>query len=280
VIPLRQAVLCADDYGLTAGVSRGILQLAEAGRISATSCMSSMGDWRRAAPDLRAFDGRIGIGLHLNLTTGAPLGKMPLFAPDGSFPSVSDLIQRAYTGRLPGPEIEAEIARQLEAFEDAFGRAPDFVDGHQHVHVLPVIRHALIDVLRRRELAGKIWLRDPSEAVVPIVRREVSANKALVVKALAIGFRRSAEAAGFRTNEGFSGFAPFDGSATPELIFRRAFRDLGPRALVMCHPGEIDADLWGLDPAVESRPEELRHLLSPAFANLLSKRGITLVPAP
>jgi predicted glycoside hydrolase/deacetylase ChbG (UPF0249 family) len=276
----RRVVLCADDYGLTAGVSDGILQLAEAGRVTATSCMTTTSHWRERAPELRAFEGHIAVGLHLNLTAGAPLGPMPVLAEGGGFPSVGDLLQRAYTGRLSGQEIEEEVARQLEAFEGAFGRPPDFVDGHQHVHVLPMLRQALIGVLARRGLAGRLWLRDPSDGIVPVVRREVSANKALVVKALAIGFRRLANAAGFSTNEGFSGFAPFDGSVPVERIFRRAFRDLGPRPVVMCHPGEVDDDLHRVDDAVESRARELAYLSSAAFAELLAKRGISLVPAP
>src|SRR6476659_7718062 len=69
-------VLCADDFGLTEGVSRGILELAETARISATGAMTNMPARRRSAPGLQPLKGRIGIGLHLNLTTGAPIGPM------------------------------------------------------------------------------------------------------------------------------------------------------------------------------------------------------------
>ena len=80
------AVLCADDFGLADGVSQGIVELAEAGRLSATGAMTNMPGWRRAAPDLKPLRGRIGIGLHLNLTAGSPLGAMPQLAPSGTFP--------------------------------------------------------------------------------------------------------------------------------------------------------------------------------------------------
>src|SRR5215211_4736326 len=110
------------------------------------------------APELKALDGRIGIGLHLNLTAGRPLGPMPGFAPRGSFPGNGEMIARALAGRLPREEISAEIERQLDGFEAAFGRAPDFVDGHQHVHVLPGVRSELLRVLAHR--AAGLWLRD------------------------------------------------------------------------------------------------------------------------
>ena len=94
---------------------------------------------------------------------------MPALAPGGTFPRLEDLLRRAFTGRLAPAELRAEIERQLDAFEAAFGAPPAFVDGHQHVHVLPAIRPALLGALKARGLAGKLWLRDPTDAVVPII---------------------------------------------------------------------------------------------------------------
>jgi hypothetical protein len=189
-------------------------------------------------------------------------------------------MRAAFTGRLNASEVKAEIERQLDAFEAAFGAPPDFVDGHQHVHVLPVIRPMLLQALGARRLKGRIWLRDPSDDVLPIIRREVSAQKALIVKALALGFRRAARAAGFDTNEGFSGYSPFDLATRPERVFGQALLDLGPRPLVMAHPGYADDTLRALDPDVESRPNELAYLKSDAFRELLQERGLALVPRP
>jgi predicted glycoside hydrolase/deacetylase ChbG (UPF0249 family) len=47
----------------------------------------------------------------------------------------------------------------------------------------------------------------------------------------------------------------------------------------MCHPGYVDDELQGLDPAVESRLEELNFLKSEAFPALLEERGIALSPS-
>ncbi|KAB0265275.1 ChbG/HpnK family deacetylase [Microvirga brassicacearum] len=272
----RKVVLCADDFGLTDGVSRGILELAESGRISATGAMTNMPGWRRSAQALKPLIGRIGIGLHLNLTVGSPVGPMPILAPDGRFPPLKNLLVKSLTGRLSLSEVRAEIARQFIAFEIVHGEIPTFVDGHQHVHVLPVVRLALLAVLTERGYQGRLWLRDPSEPVRPVLRRSVGRGKALLVGALASGFRARARAAGFPTNDGFSGYAPFDLSVPPERIFSDAFTALGPRPLVMCHPGYVDDELRGLDPAVESRPAELAFLRSEAFDRLLQERAITL----
>jgi len=272
----RNVVLCADDYGLSDGVSRGIVELAGMGRLSATGAMTNMPGWRRAAPELKPLEGRIAIGLHLNLTTGSPLGAMAKLAPNGWFPALRELLGEAFKGRLDRTEIVGEIARQLDAFEEAYGQAPSFVDGHQHVHVLPGVREALLQVLRERGYAGRVWLRDPADRTVSILRRPIGRGKALIVKSFARGFARDAHAAGFATNRGFSGFAPFDLSIPADRIFETAFSHMGPRPLVMCHPGYGDDELRGLDPAVESREAELAYLKSDAFGALLAERGIRL----
>ena len=276
----RNVILCADDFGLADGVSRGIVELAEMGRLSATGAMTNMPGWRRAAADLRPLDGRIAVGLHLNLTTGSPLGPMPQLAASGTFPALKDLLLKALRRQFQLEEIAQEIERQIDAFEEAHGKPPAFVDGHQHVHALPGIRSTLIRVLKERGYAGRLWLRDPSDRIAAILSRPIGRSKALMVKSLSSGFARTAHAAGFATNQGFSGFAPFDLSVPAERVFGEAFSKLGPRPLVMCHPGYVDDELRALDPAVESRAEELEYLKSDAFGRLLEERGLTLVPDP
>ena len=276
----RSVILCADDFGLADGVSRGIVELAEMGRLSATGAMTNMPGWRRMARSLMPLRDRIAVGLHLNFTAGTPLGPMPRLAPLGAFPALKDLLPKALKRQLPDSEIAEEISRQIDAFEEAFGHAPAFVDGHQHVHVLPAIRPALIQALNARGYAGRVWLRDPSDKAMAILRRPIGRSKALIVKSLARGFARSAHAAGFRTNKGFSGFAPLDLSVPVARVFEEAFSKLGAHPLVMCHPGYVDDELRALDPALESRVEELNYLKSDAFRDLLELRGLRLVPRP
>jgi predicted glycoside hydrolase/deacetylase ChbG (UPF0249 family) len=276
---VRKIVLCADDYAMNEGVSRGILALAEQGRISATSAMTNAPGWPDQARRLAPFAGRIGIGLHLTLTWGAPLGPMPRLAPAGRLPELGALIKGAVSGRLPLGELADEIGRQLDAFHDAFGRGPDFVDGHQHVHALPGIRQALLGVLSARELAENLWIRDPADRPSAIARRRLAAPKALLVAALSRGFGQQARAAGFRTNRGFSGFSPFDEGRDLDRDFATYLEATGQAHLVMCHPGEV-ADTEGLDEVVEARRRELDYLSSPAFGRLLEGRNIELVPAP
>lgn len=268
--------LCADDFGLSPGVSRGILVALQAGRLTATSVMTTRPSWPQAACELRGFQNAADIGLHLNLTLGAPLSPMPRLAPSGELPPVRALMSAAARGRLPEAEVRAEILAQIDAFTDHFGRAPDFVDGHQHVHVLPAIRPYLFDALESRGLKGKVWLRNAGDGLRGLLARGIEIKKALIVTWLARGFARAAAARGFPTNEGFAGFSDFDANRDYAADFARYLIAPGRRHLVMCHPGFVDEELIGLDPVTVSRPKELEFLMSSRFEACLHLRGASL----
>jgi len=249
-------VLCADDFAITVGVSRSILQLLAAGRISATGAMTSRPHWPRLAAELAEHSGTADLGLHLNLTCAAPLGSMPTVAPSGLLPRLGRLAVLALTSAAARAEIAGEIERQLDAFEEHLGRPPDFLDGHQHVHVLPGIRRAVLDALLRRYPAGTVYLRDPADRVAAIRARGVAVGKALTVAGLAFGLADDARRRGIPVNRGFSGFSAFDPARDVAEDLAAYLVAPGPAHLVMCHPGHVDAELATLDPVIATRPRE------------------------
>jgi predicted glycoside hydrolase/deacetylase ChbG (UPF0249 family) len=257
-------ILNADDYAMTKGVSRAILELASARRLSATSALVTSSCWPDDAPSLAKLRGNLAIGLHLNLTLGAPLGPMTDIAPDGKFPSLEWLLIRSITRRLDGLEIGAEIYRQLDRFERVLGFPPDHVDGHQHVQVLPVIRQALIAELSRRFPRGGPLVRNPSDRLRVVIRRRGGRIKALSVNALALGFAEHARRAGFITNDGFSGFSEFNTARSYAAEFSSHMKEIGRCHIIMCHPGYPDAELAVLDPVVARRGQELETLMQAA----------------
>ena len=271
--PALRFVLCADDFALSPGVSQGILEALDSGALSAAGAMTTRPFWRADAQALRPFIGRADLGLHLNLTAGAPLTAMPRLAPGGVLPGVGALIRASLTGRLPEREIRAEIDAQLNAFAGGLGREPDFLDGHQHVHVLPGVRRWALEALARRGLAGKAYVRDSGDGLRNILARRVEAPKALLVSALAQGFAAAARRAGFAANQGFAGFSAFDPARAYAPDFAAFLTNPGPRHLVMCHPGYVDGALDAGDSVTASRLKELAFLASPEFRAVLGARG-------
>jgi predicted glycoside hydrolase/deacetylase ChbG (UPF0249 family) len=273
--------LCADDYAVSPGVSDGILEAIDAGRLSCTSAMTNRPGWKDAARFVASHGGRAEFGIHLNLTLGRPLTPMPSFVRNGEFPPLGQVVSMALTRRLPEAEIRAEIAAQIDAFTDAAGMAPDFLDGHQHVQGLPGISSLLLDELARRGLNRQgFWLRDSRDRMSRILRRRAEAPKAMVVAALTFGFGHAARKMGFETNDGFAGFSAFDTKRDFGADFERFLIAPGARHLVMCHPGRRDSALEEVETVVATREKELAYLLSDRFEDALMAADAALVDPP
>lgn len=263
---VRDIILCADDFAIAEGVNSGIEELAAAGRLSATSAIVTLPRWTADGPRFSRLSDRIAIGLHINLTLGAPLAPMPRLAPEGKLPPVSLLTRLALLGRVDTREIAAEVGRQIEAFRKHAGREPDFVDGHQHTHALPRVRDGVLVALQAAFPAAKPLIRDPADRRQRIFARGAATGKSLLIALLAAGFGPRVRAAGFATNEGFSGVSSFDRGRPFGDELARFLSHPGARHLVMCHPGRADDELARLDPITQRREDELEAIRS--YANL------------
>jgi len=257
-------ILCADDYGLTEGISRAVGELAAAHRLSATSAVVTTPHWPAMAQRLIVHRAHLALGLHLNLTLGSPLGPMPKLAPQGRFPALAALLARAAVRQLDGREIRAEIERQFDRFEAALGHAPDHIDGHQHVHVLPIVRRAMLEAAVARYPRRPPLIRNPADRAASIVARGVAVGKALTVGVLSRGFARAAWRRGLPINDSFAGFSDFDLARPFGDELSGNFRLPGKRHIIMCHPGHADAELARVDPVVARRRMEYDHLMRDA----------------
>jgi chitin disaccharide deacetylase len=185
------------------------------------------------------------------------------------------MLQRALLRRLSRKPVEVEIARQFEAFVTAFGKAPDFVDGHQHVHQFPQVRDAFLGVVR--EVAPNAWVRQCGRAPRPLSQR-LSDRKALLLDWLSRGFRERAAAHGIAVNPAFAGTYDFTTEPSPDFaaLFPAFLDGLPAGGLIMCHPGRVDAELERLDPLTYQREREYAYLAGEEFPALLASRGFTL----
>ena len=272
VSPRRHIFLCADDYGISPAVSSAIRDLIARRRINATSVMVTAPTFSHAeAAALREAAGNhAAIGLHVTLT--APFHPHRHgFAPlrHGAFLPLAAMAHRALSRTLKPALLDAEIAGQFAAFHGAFGRAPDYVDGHQHIHVFPQVSEALLRVARHA--APQAWLRQCGRAT-----RKNPEPKGLILDALSRRFRRLATVHGFRTNPAFAGTYAFRARANYAKLFPGFLDGLPDRSVIMCHPGRIDAELVRLDPLTDLREREYAFFLDESFPQLLAERGFAL----
>src|SRR5262249_10132651 len=147
---------------------------------------------------------------HVTLTAPfRPLSSSFQPVRDGAFLPLEAALWHAFMRRFKHETLVMEIASQLRAFMAAFGRAPDFIDGHQHVHLFPQVREALLGVVK--DAAPHVWVRQCGRIVPPLKR--LGDRKALLLDWLSRGFRRLANKHGVRTNPAFAGTYEFNPEA-------------------------------------------------------------------
>jgi predicted glycoside hydrolase/deacetylase ChbG (UPF0249 family) len=275
--PPRRIWLCADDYGISPGVNRAIRDLIERGRLNATSVMvvgpaigrDEVGALQAAA----AGNSRCAIGLHVTLT--APFRPLTMhFQPldGGMFFGFAKLLRAGLLRKLDPEIVHAEVKVQLAAFGKLFGRAPDFVDGHQHAQLFPQIRDAFLAAVA--EAAPNAWVRQCGRRQ-PLGRR-LGSPKALVLDVLSAQFRARAGRAGIAFNPGFAG--AYDFSRQPDFgaLMQQFLDHLPEGGVVMCHPGLVDDVLTGLDPFTDQREREYAFLGGEHFPPVLAMNKVTL----
>jgi hypothetical protein len=155
---------------------------------------------------------RCAIGLHATLT--APFRPLTMyFRPldGGLFLPFPAMLRSGLLRRLDPGLIEDELLAQLAAFKELFGRAPDFVDGHQHAQLFPQVRDAFLRAVK--EAAPGAWVRQGGRAK-PLAKL-LGAPKALVLDVLSARFRNRAAVAGIPFNAAFAG--AYDFSKAPDF---------------------------------------------------------------
>lgn len=269
--PRRVLAVCADDFGLSPAVSRGILALARRGRLAAVSCLTTGGDWRSGATGLADLPPTVERGLHFDLTEGKPLSA-ELRGAWPRPPGLPALIAAAHLGRLPLAALAAEWQAQWQAFVDATGAAPQFVDGHQHVHHLPGVRQVVLaGTPRSVAVRSTGCVRGPGNRLKRLLI-EGTGGRALQQRLREQGRPHNAVLLGVygfqattdyrRRMQGWLAAAPAQGG------------------LLFCHPADSDGrGPDAHDPIAAARRHEAAYLGSTAFVDDLDAAGVMLGPA-
>ena len=262
----RRIALCVDDFGLHEGVNAAVFRLAELGRVNAVSCLVGAPAWKPAAAALAAWPRTaVELGLHLDFT------ECPLRLPRRR---LSGLLAAAYARRLRPARLRDEIEAQLDAFEQQTRRQPDYVDGHQHVHQLPLVRDALLQTLARRYPGRLPWLRSTRAAAR-------TAAKPRIIEALgAAGLARAAR--GHRFSGRLLGVHDFQADAAGYRRLLDGWLALARDGdLLMCHPAApLGPALQApsADALLASRTAEFAVLSAADFEALLERHHVKLAP--
>lgn len=282
--PVRRLIINADDFGLTAGVNRAIVEAHERGVLTSTTLMANSLAFDDAV-QLAKGRSSLSTGCHVVLVDGKPLID-PSRLPDlvdgkdqNSFrEGITGFAICALLGRIDPDQVEAETTAQIRKLQ-AHGVLVSHVDSHKHTHMFPA---ALQGILRASRTCGVTAIRNPFEVVAANfarLQRGLWKRYAQVktLHGLAGYFRKAVAKAGLRTPDGTLGIVA-TGHLNPDL-----FRDIAehmPEGTweFVCHPGYLDADLRSITTRLrESRVEELAVLTSADTRTALERRGVQLI---
>ena len=285
---MRRLVINADDFGLTSGVNRAIVEAHEGGIVTSATLMAN-GSAFEEAVSLAQTRPRLGVGCHVVLVDGVPLVRQtatdslldPRSRTAGS-PRFRERIGKfaalALLGRLAPEEIEAEVTAQIGKLQSS-GIAVTHLDSHKHTHMFPSVFRPL---LRAAQARGVRAVRNPFErvrssqlAVRPDLWRRWT--EVGILRSLAKQFREAVRQADMTTPDGT--FAIVATGSLEERLLRRMIEHLpeGTWELV-CHPGYNDADLQNVRTRLrESREQELRILTSQSTRDLLAANGVEVI---
>jgi hopanoid biosynthesis associated protein HpnK len=240
-------ILNADDFGLTAGVNRAIIELHQAGALTSATLMARAAATEEAIQIARSAPS-LGVGCHVVLVDGEPAmpaQDLPTLADPRTgrlHPTLGAFLTRLFTGRIRSAEIEAETAAQIASLQSR-GLRLTHIDTHKHTHVFPVVLRPL---LRAAKAAGIRAIRNPFEPAwslratpgAPWIRRtEVS-----LLRLFEPAFRRIVAEGGFSTTNGAIGVLA-TGTLNASTV-NALLRNLPPGTWeLVSHPGYNDADL-------------------------------------
>jgi chitin disaccharide deacetylase len=282
---VRRLIVNADDFGLTRGVNRAIVESHRDGIVTSSTLMANGQAFEDAIVHAKSTS-RLSIGCHVVLVDGSPVlgGQQAstLFdqkADDGRFyDGLGAFALRAVSGRVDADEIEAEVTAQIRKLQSA-GVSVSHLDTHKHTHILPQVLRAL---LRAARTCGVPAVRNPFGPVrfsilAKYPRLWKRYGQVTVLNRLGGRFRNSVTNAGMLTTDGTVGVVAT--GAMDTYLFRSIVDSLpeGTWELV-CHPGYNDAELGSIRTRLrESRAVELRLLTSPKALELLVRSGVQLI---
>ena len=285
---MRRLIVNADDFGLTPGVNRAIVEAYERGIVTSTTLMASSSAFDEAVR-LAASLPRLSVGCHVMLVDGVPLIDST---------QVSSLVVQNHNGarfrngfggfaartlrdRVSAEQITAEAAAQIKKLQSEAINV-SHIDTHKHTHIL---FRVLEPLLQAAQTCGVRAIRNPFPPMRPLglahlLRRPRLWKRYSGLKFLRRGaerFRREVEGAGMVTTDGTFGMVVT--GALDERLFQAILGSIPPGTWeFVCHPGYNDRDLAGVRTRLrESRAQELQLLTSAAAREILEKGGVELI---
>ena len=285
---MKNLIVNADDFGLTEGVNRAIIDGHRNGIITSTTLMANGMAFEPAVAASAAVP-TLGVGVHLNLTQGRPICKASqvpsIVTPEGLFyPSPGILARRILSRKVDLRHIENELRNQIQKIVSA-GVRITHLDGHKHIHLLPPIFDVVVRLAREFAIqCVRCPIEPATSAFGPLQSgrrgRLRMAKQFLLGRALSSLAAWQAEEvakAGLHRPDRFYGLSQ-TGFLDLELLERMILEVPDGTSEIMCHPGYVDEDLLQTRTRLHAQREtELQALTNPRIRQLVKDLQINLI---
>ena len=146
-----KVIFHGDDFGLTAGINKGIIQSFRQGLLSSASIVAC-GEAVAEAVSLAKQNKGLDVGIHLVLSDERPLlppERLSSIIPEGAFfPSRKKIFQAVITRKIDYSQVEAEWCAQIEKCYNN-GLAISHIDSHQFIHLFPLLFQLTLRLARK-----------------------------------------------------------------------------------------------------------------------------------
>lgn len=285
---MRRLIINADDFGLTSGINRAIVEAHQRGVVTAATLMANGRAFEEAAK-LAPTVPQLSVGCHVVLVDGEPLLPVPqiptLLAADGPRQhfrnSIAEVAAAALRGRIDPAQVEAEATAQMRKLQSS-GLTLSHFDTHKHAHMFPAILRPL---LRAARACGVRALRNPFAPMKPLAFAHLLRRPRLwkrysevtALRRLLDNFRSAVQEEQMLTTDGTFGIVAT--GALDGQLFEAIVGSIPEGTWeFVCHPGYNDAELDSVRTRLrQSRAQELRVLTSEAARQALQRHGVELI---
>ena len=286
---MPRLIINADDFGMTSGVNRAIVEAHRAGTVTSATMMANEVAVDEAI-NLAKQSRSLATGCHVVLVDGRPRSapqdvRSLIGSQNGTAaefrPGVAQLALATLSGKIREHEVQAEAAEQITHLQSR-GLALSHVDCHMHSHILPLVLRAVLKAAREHGIGA---VRNPFEPAWAVRATHKSSSlrswnrsaQVTVLRGLESQFLETVKTNGMKTTNGTIGIA------VTGLLDRHRLTNLmealpeGTWELVT-HPGYNDRDLAQAGTELkQSRAVEFELFTSPETLDLLRERGIELI---
>jgi predicted glycoside hydrolase/deacetylase ChbG (UPF0249 family) len=279
---MRKLIINADEFGLTKGTNKAIIETFQFGTVTSTTMIVNMWAFDDAVRLAKENPG-LGIGIHLNLTDGRPLlppeTVFTLVSKDGFFTNRRSLWKKVTFSNISLSHIEMELRSQLEKIKSA-GINITHIDTHQAVDLHPKI----FSIVLKLAAGLTIPLRITHQGLIFRVLDKKKLLLRCISKIVCNRYIRLARLANIPCTDYFLKLIDFTPSPNGDLMekWRFVLSNLQDAVFeLMVHPAYLDDNLIRFMHnsllIATKRQEELSLLLDQGIQNILRDCKIQLI---